>query len=212
MCVDLMDLKNQLLFLNDHADMYHVDIMDLHFVPNITLSSDFIKAIKPVAKLPIDAHLMTDKPELMTELCAKAGADWISPHVEAINGIAYRLFDRIEKLGCTCGLAINPETPVCDYEMYLDRVHKLTVMTVDPGFSGSAFIPEMLPKISALAELKAKKGYDYIIEIDGSCNEAHAKMLKDAGAEMMVIGTSGLFGLDPDLGTAWNRMQAYLAG
>ncbi len=208
--MDFLKLKEQLEYLNGVADMYHADIMDLHFVPNITLSSDFIKTIRPVATLPIDAHLMTDKPERMTELCAEAGADYISPHVETINGIAFRTLDMIERLGKKPGCAINPETPLCDMEAYIERVKKITVMTVDPGFSGSPFIPQVLPKIETLAEWKAKKGYEYIIEIDGSCNEGHAKMLRDAGAEMLIVGTSGLFGLDASLPEAWKKMQAYL--
>lgn len=210
MCMDFLKIREQLEFLNGAADMYHADIMDLHFVPNITLSPDFIKAIRPVAALPIDAHLMTDRPELMTELVAAAGADMISPHVETINGIAFRTLDRIEKLGKEAGIAINPETPLCEMEAYIGRLKKVTVMTVDPGFSGSPFIPEVLPKIEMLAEWKAKKGYKYTIEIDGACNKAHAKTLKDAGAEMLIVGTSGLFGLADSLPEAWNRMQEYL--
>lgn len=210
MCMDFLKIREQLEFLNTKADMYHADIMDLHFVPNITLSPDFIKAIRPVAALPIDAHLMTDRPELMVELCAAAGADYISPHVETINGIAFRTLDRIEKLGKKAGIAINPETPLCDMEAYIGRLEKITVMTVDPGFSGSPFIPEVLPKIETLAEWKAKKGYKYTIEIDGACNKNYASVLKNAGAEMLIVGTSGLFGLDADLPTAWKSMQAYL--
>ena len=205
-----LKMREQLEYMNTVADMYHADIMDLHFVPNITLSSDFIKTVKKVATIPVDAHLMTDKPELMVELCAAAGADYISPHVETINGIGFRTLDRIEKLGKKPGAAINPETPLCQMEAYIERLEKITVMTVDPGFSGSPFIPQVLPKIEMLAEWKAKKGYKYIIEIDGACNKNYAKILKDAGAEMLIVGTSGLFGIHPDLPTAWKMMEEYV--
>ena len=210
MCMDFLDLKNQLEYLNTVADFYHIDIMDLHFVPNITLSPGFISAIKSVAKLPIDAHLMVEYPEKIIEACAEAGADYISPHVETINGKAFRTLRMIEELGVQPGVAINPETPLVEMETYAGCVRKVTVMSVDPGFAGQPFIEEVLPKIEQLAEWKAKLGYDYIIEVDGGCNEAHIGMLKSAGAEMFIMGGSGLFGLDPELPIAWKKMQEYL--
>ncbi|MEM5769124.1 MAG: D-allulose 6-phosphate 3-epimerase [Bacillota bacterium] len=210
MCMDFLDMKNQLEYLNTVADFYHIDIMDLHFVPNITLSPDFIGAIKPAAKLPIDAHLMVQYPEKIIKSCADAGADYISLHVETINGKAFRLLQMIEDLDAQPGIAINPETPLSEMEAYANRVRKVTVMTVDPGFAGQPFIPEVLPKIAQLAEWKVKRGYDYIIEVDGGCNEAHIGMLKSAGGEMFIMGGSGLFNLDRDLPTAWEKMQNYL--
>jgi D-allulose-6-phosphate 3-epimerase len=210
MCMDFLDLKNHLLYLNTVADFYHVDIMDLHFVPNITLSPDFIGAIKPVAKLPIDAHLMVQYPEKIVQACAEAGADYISLHVETINGKAFRIIRMIEETGAQPGIAINPETPLSEMEAYAGLVRKVTVMSVDPGFSGQPFIPEVLPKIEQLAEWKAKRDYNYIIEVDGGCNEAHYSMLKDAGAEMFIMGGSGLFSLDSELPVAWKKMQDYI--
>ena len=210
MCMNFLDMKNQLEYLNTVADFYHIDIMDLHFVPNITLSPDFIRTIKPVAKLPIDAHLMVEYPEKIVKACAEAGADYISLHVETINGKAFRMFRMIEELGAQPGIAINPETPLLAMESYAGCVKKVTVMSVDPGFAGQPFIAEVLPKIGQLAEWKVKRGYDYIIEVDGGCNEAHIGMLKSAGAEMFIMGGSGLFDLDPALSVAWGKMEDYI--
>lgn len=210
MCMDFLDMKNQIEFLNGVADFFHIDIMDLHFVPNITLSPVIISAIKPVAKLPIDAHLMVEYPEKMIHACAEAGADYISLHVETINGKAFRLLRMIEELGAKPGIAINPETPLLAMETYAGMVKKITVMTVDPGFAGQPFIPEVLRKIEQLAEWKVQRGYDYIIEIDGACNETTISVLKNAGAEMYIMGSSGLFNLAPDLPGAWEKMQDYI--
>lgn len=210
MCMNFLDIRNQLEYLNTVADFYHVDIMDLHFVPNITLSPDFISAIKSIATLPVDAHLMVQYPEKIIKACADSGADYITLHVETINGKAFRLLQMLEELGVKPGIAINPETSLSEIEHYVTCVRKITVMTVDPGFAGQPFIPQVLPKIEQLARWKSERNYDYIIEVDGGCNEAHVGMLKRAGAEMFIMGGSGLFDLDSDLPTAWKKMQAYL--
>ena len=206
MCMDLLDIKNQLEILNTRADFYHVDIMDGHFVPNITLSPDFCKAISPVAKLPLDCHLRVERPDDFIEPLAKAGAGYICPHAETINSDAFRIIDKIHGLGCKAGVVLNPATPVSAIQYYIGRVEKITVMSVDPGFAGQPFIPEMLDKIRELKKLKEENGYKYLIEIDGSCNANTFKILADAGVEVFIVGTSGLFNLDKDLTVAWDKM------
>lgn len=206
MCMDLTKFKEQVDILNERADYYHVDIMDGHFVKNITLSPFFVEQLNKISKLPIDVHLMTEFPGDYIDELAKVGATYISPHAETINKDAFRIINRIKSLGCKVGIVLNPSTPVDWLEYYIHLIDKITVMTVDPGFAGQPFIPEMIEKIKKLKTLKEKNGYSYLIEIDGSCNERTFKKLTAAGAEILIVGSSGLFNLDEDLIAAWDKM------
>ncbi|MEA4999785.1 MAG: D-allulose 6-phosphate 3-epimerase [Candidatus Limiplasma sp.] len=208
MCMDFLDMRNQLEILNQRADMLHVDIMDGHYCKNITLSPDMIRTFARVAKLPMDVHFMTTNPSDWYEVCAQAGAKILSPHAETINVDAFRTLNLIERLGCKAGIILNPASPISITHHYIERIDILTIMTVDVGFAGQAFIPEMLAKIEEAAELKAKHGYKYLIQIDGSCNERTYKRLVDAGAEVLIVGSSGLFSLDSDLNVAYDKMLA----
>ena len=207
MCMDLLNMKEQVEILNERADFYHVDIMDGHFVKNITLSPFFVSTLKRVSKLPIDVHLMTEYPDDYIEELAKAGADYICPHAETINKDAFRIINKIKSFGCKAGIVLNPATPLEWIKYYIHHLDKITVMTVDPGFAGQPFIPEMLDKIKELKELKEKNGYNYLIEVDGSCNERTFDILTEAGAEVLIVGSSGLFNLDSDLPKAWDKMM-----
>lgn len=208
MCMDFLRMREQLETLNRRADLYHVDIMDGHFCKNITLSPDLIRTFARVAALPMDVHFMTTTPSDWLEVCAQAGAKILSPHAETINADAFRTLNLIEKLGCQAGLTLNPATPLDTVRHYVERIDLLTLMTVDVGFAGQPFIEQMLPKIEEAAEWKARNGYRYRIQIDGSCNRRTFKRLMNAGAEVLVVGTSGLFSLDADLNTAYDRMLA----
>ena len=183
-----------------------MDIIDGHFVKNITLSPFFVEQLNKISKLPIDVHLMTEFPGDYIDELAKVGATYISPHAETINKDAFRIINRIKSLGCKVGIVLNPSTPVDWLEYYIHLIDKITVMTVDPGFAGQPFIPEMIEKIKKLKTLKEKNGYSYLIEIDGSCNERTFKRLTAAGAEILIVGSSGLFNLDEDLIAAWDKM------
>ena len=207
MCMDLLYLKEQVEILNERADFYHVDIMDGHFVKNITLSPFFVSNLKRISKLPIDVHLMTEYPDDYIEELAKSGADYICPHAETINKDAFRIINKIKSFGCKAGIVLNPATPIEWIKYYIHLLDKITVMTVDPGFAGQPFIPEMLDKIKELKELKEKNGYQYLIEVDGSCNERTFDILTEAGAEVLIVGSSGLFNLDSDLPKAWDKMM-----
>lgn len=207
MCMDLMDIKHQMEILNSRADFYHVDIMDGHFVKNITLSPDFVKAVSSVAKLPLDCHLMVTTPDDFIEPLAKAGAGYICPHAETINSDAFRMIYKIKSLGCKVGVVLNPATPIEYIRQYIHLLDKITIMSVDPGFAGQPFIREMLGKIRQAKEWKEQNGYSYLIEVDGSCNERTFKDLDEAGAEVFILGSSGLFNLDPDLAAAWDKMK-----
>ena len=207
MCMDLLSMKEQVEILNERADFYHVDIMDGHFVKNITLSPFFVSNLKRISKLPIDVHLMTEYPDDYIEELAKSGADYICPHAETINKDAFRIINKIKGFGCKAGIVLNPATPIEWIKYYIHLLDKITVMTVDPGFAGQPFIPEMLDKIKELKELKEKNGYNYLIEVDGSCNERKFDILTEAGAEVLIVGSSGLFNLDSDLPKAWDKMM-----
>ena len=206
MCMDLTEFKEQVEILNERADFYHVDIMDEHFVKNITLSPFFVEQLNKISKLPIDVHLMTEYPGDYIEELGKAGAAYISPHAETINKDAFRIINKIREAGSKVGIVLNPATPVDWIKYYIHLVDKVTVMTVDPGFAGQPFIPEMIGKIRELKKLKEENEYSYIIEIDGSCNERTYKRLVEAGAEVLIVGTSGLFNLDKNLEIAWDKM------
>lgn len=206
MCMDLSKFKEQVEVLNKKADFYHVDIMDGHFVKNITLSPFFIQELKKISKLPIDAHLMVENPSDFVDMTIDAGADYISLHAETINGEAFRLAHYIKEKGKKFGVVLNPETPIETIRHYIHHVDKLTIMTVDPGFAGQKFVVEMIDKIKEAKELKEKYGYKYLITIDGSCNKNTFQQLLEAGAEVLIVGTSGLFNLDEDVEKAWDLM------
>lgn len=205
MCMDFLNIKEQMEVLNEEMVMYHADIMDGHYCKNITLSPDLLKTFASVAKLPIDVHLMTTDPGNWIESCAKAGVTYISPHAETINTDAFRMMNLIKSYGCKTGVVLNPSTPLSFVEHYLNRIDLLTIMTVDVGFAGQPFIEEMLDKIKEAVKLREENGYTYKIQIDGSCNKKTFKRLKEAGADIYVVGSSGLFNLDKDLSKACEK-------
>lgn len=207
MCMDLTKFKQQVEILNERADFFHVDIMDGHFVKNLTLSPYFIQELKKISKLPIDAHLMVENPSDFIGLTMDAGADYISVHAETINGIAFRELNKIKDRGKKFGVALNPETPIEIIEPYIHHIDKLTIMTVDPGFAGQKYIPEMVDKIKIAKQLKEENNYKYLITIDGSCNKSTYKQMAEAGAEVLVMGSTGLFKLDDNLEQAWDMMM-----
>lgn len=206
MCMNLMEIKQQLAVLDTRADFLHIDIMDGHYVKNITLSPFFIEQIRPHTRVALDVHLMVEEPTDFIEVIAKAGADYICPHAETINRDAFRVINQIRSLGKKVGVVLNPATPVSCIQHYLHLLDKITVMTVDPGYAGQPFISEMVRKIEELRDLKARHGYPWLIEIDGSCNQRTYSTLLEAGAEVLIVGTSGLFNLHADLETAWDLM------
>lgn len=206
MCMNLMEIKHQLSVLNKRADFLHIDIMDGHYVKNITLSPFFIEQIRPHTPLVIDVHLMVEEPTDFIDAIAKAGADYICPHAETINKDAFRVINQIRGLDKKVGIVLNPATPVSFIKHYIHLIDKITIMTVDPGYAGQPFIPEMVEKIKELRDLKAEHGYKYLIEIDGSCNKRTYEQLLGAGAEVLIVGSSGLFNLHDDLDSAWQLM------
>lgn len=171
------------------CDYVHLDVMDGHFVPQITFGSKFIKDLKKESDLVFDTHLMIEKPEEKIESFIDAGADIITFHAEATNHIE-RCISMIKNSGVSAGIAINPGTSVSAIEAVLDEVDYVLVMTVNPGWGGQKFIPQTIKKIKELDLRRNEEGYNYIIEVDGGINKDNIKMLYDAGVSLAVMGTS----------------------
>ncbi|OZM58551.1 ribulose-phosphate 3-epimerase [Lottiidibacillus patelloidae] len=174
---------------NGGADYIHVDVMDGHFVPNITIGPLIVDAIRPHTTLPLDVHLMIENPDQYIEQFAKAGADIISVHVEACKHL-HRTVHFIKSLGVKAGVVINPATPVAMIEDIITDVDLVLLMTVNPGFGGQSFIKSVVPKIRQVADLTKKHNLSIDIEIDGGVNPETAKICVEAGANVLVAGSA----------------------
>jgi ribulose-phosphate 3-epimerase len=172
------------------VDLIHIDVMDAHFVPNMTIGPPVVRCIRRETKLPLETHLMVDKPEWFVEEMAKAGVDIITIHVESTNQ-PLSLIKRIRELGLKPGVSLNPETKVDAVANLLDAVDIVLVMTVNPGFGAQEFIPETLPKITSLRKsLYSRRLYNVEVAVDGGINVKTAPVVVRAGATMLVAGSA----------------------
>ena len=190
------------------ANWLHLDIMDGHFVPNISFGPEVVRAIRPLTRMKFDVHLMCSKPEILLEPFAQAGADSITVHVQLGERVTPLLW-KSRSLGLQVGLAVNPPTAISHVLPFLDQIDLLLVMTVNPGFGGQAFIHEMLPKIQQAAAWRQEKGLNYRIEVDGGINLQTAVECAQAGADTFVSGTA-LF-KQRQLGRAVKKMRDAVA-
>ena len=180
--------KNVSMVESAGADWLHVDVMDGHFVPNITIGPVVVKSIKKYSKLFFDVHLMITNPEKYWESFYKAGADLIVFHNE-VSCDKKQLIQEIKKAGIKAGVSIKPKTPVSDILEILPLVDVVLIMTVEPGFGGQSFMGDMVPKISSLRKIIDDNKYNCLIEIDGGINDKTAKVCIDAGADVLVSGS-----------------------
>ncbi|MFY0759088.1 ribulose-phosphate 3-epimerase [Metabacillus dongyingensis] len=171
------------------ADYIHVDVMDGHFVPNITIGPLIVDAIRPVTKLPLDVHLMIENPDAFIGTFAKMGADIISVHAEACPHL-HRTIQLIKSEGVKAGVVLNPHTPADVIKHVLDDLDLVLLMTVNPGFGGQSFIHAVLPKITEVAKMVKERGLQTEIEVDGGVNAETAMLCIEAGANVLVAGSA----------------------
>jgi ribulose-phosphate 3-epimerase len=171
------------------GDWIHIDIMDGHFVPNMSMGRLAVEACRRSTQLPLDIHLMVKEPERFVEMFAKAGADHLIVHVEATPHI-HRLLENIQQLGCRAGITLNPGTPAASLYPVLHMVSHVLVMTVNPGFGGQKFLPETLPKIKEIRQKLDLVNPEALIEVDGGIEAATLPKVIDAGAQVFVAGNA----------------------
>ncbi|MGF7529360.1 ribulose-phosphate 3-epimerase [Bacillus paralicheniformis] len=172
------------------ADFIHIDVMDGHFVPNLTIGPLVVEAVRPITELPLDVHLMIEAPDRYIPAFAKAGADILSVHVEACPHL-HRTIQLIKEQGVKAGVVLNPHTPVQQIEHVLEDLDLVLLMTVNPGYGGQSFISSVLPKIRQVKEMAEQKGLaDLLIEVDGGVNKMTARQCIEAGANLLVAGSA----------------------
>jgi ribulose-phosphate 3-epimerase len=178
------------------AHVIHVDVMDGHFVPNLTIGPPVVKSLRKVTSLPLDCHLMIENPDEFIPVFADAGVNWISVHQEACRHLN-RTLHLIKSHGCLAGVVINPATPVETLSEVLDIVDYVLVMSVNPGFGAQKFIPSTMHKMRRLAEIRSQRGLDYRIEVDGGVALDTVADVVRAGAEILVAGNAVFGSGDP---------------
>jgi len=179
------------------AGLVHVDVMDGHFVPNMTSGPPVVKSIRKATRLPLDVHLMIEDADRYVDAFADAGASWVSLHVEAVPHLE-RTVSHLRERGVLPGVALNPATPLSAIEEILPELHHVLVMSVNPGFSGQRFIPSSLDKVRRLRAQVQARGLSTLIEVDGGVDASNIRELAQAGAEAVVAGNAVYGGGDPE--------------
>ena len=187
------------------ADYVHVDVMDGHFVPNITIGAPVVASIRRATTLPLDVHLMIEHPERYVSQFAQAGADIITVHVEASPHL-HATIRLIKELGAKAGVSLNPPTPLSVIEEFLPHVDLVLVVSVNPGFGGQSFIPETLPRIADMRKLLNNRELHAELEVDGGINADNAPDIVEAGADILVAGNS-IFGAQEGISEAIRRLR-----
>ena len=174
------------------ADLIHLDVMDGHFVPNISFGSGIVKTVHGLTRLPLDTHLMIDNPDFFLEEFKKAGATYLTVHVEACRHLQQTI-SSIRQLGMKAGVSLKPSTPLSALEEILPELDLVLVMSVNPGFGGQKFLPQSFERVKDLKKIISSRGLKAIIEVDGGIDKDNAVMLVEAGADVLVSGTA-IFG------------------
>lgn len=208
MCADFFQLDTYIkAFEKCNIDMIHVDIMDGSFVPNYTLGTDFIKALKRKTEIPLDIHLMINNPENKLDWFEFNENDYVSIHCESTPHL-HKAISAIKNRRAKAMVAVNPATPICALESILDDIDAVLIMTVNPGFAGQKLIKSVLKKITQLRHYLDKNGYEHIeIEVDGNVSFENAALMSKAGSNIFVAGTSSIFTKDLKLEDAINKLK-----
>ena len=208
-CCDLFHVEEQMKIINERSDYLHMDIKDGVYVPSYGIGPDYLDYLnKHMENLkPMDAHLMVAHPQQYLETFAKAGAAYITPHTDCIEGDAFVTIHKIKDLGCKAGVALSPSVPLSTIEYYLTLLDKVTIMIVDPGIAGQPVDPQMYVKIRQLAQIRKERGLNFLIEADGSMNKDLYRPLYEAGADIVIMGPPALWNKDPDFEKAWAIME-----
>ena len=207
---DFADLRSEIRKVEEGgADLLHLDVMDGHFVPNITFGPPLVRAVKKVTSVPLDVHLMITDPDRYIDAFVEAGASRVAVHVEVLPHL-HRTIQLIKKLGALAGVAINPSTPVVSLEDVAGDLDYVLVMSVNPGFGGQTFIPRTESKLSAIRELLDRQGSRAQVSVDGGVETSNAARIVAAGADILVAGQS-VFG-QPDPAAALRELRAAAEG
>jgi ribulose-phosphate 3-epimerase len=208
LAANFLQLGKEIEMVNEsQADLFHVDVMDGHFVPNLTFGFFIIKQIKSSAKKPLDVHLMISNPDQYLEAYKEAGAEWLSVHYETCPHL-HSSVQRIKKLGMKAGVVINPHNPVSLLRDIIPDADYILLMSVNPGFGGQKFIESTYRRLQELSELKAKMNPNLLIEVDGGVDATNAAMLAQAGANILVAGSAVFGAKNPKTSIAEIKKQA----
>lgn len=208
LAANFLQLGKEVEMVNEsQADLFHVDVMDGHFVPNLTFGFFIIKQIKTMAKKPLDVHLMISNPDQYLEAYKEAGADWLSVHYETCPHL-HSSVQRIKKLGMKAGVVINPHNPVSLLRDIIPDADYVLLMSVNPGFGGQKFIDSTFRRLEELSELKEKMNPSLLIEVDGGVDATNAGKLARAGANILVAGSAVFGAKDPAASIAEIKKQA----
>lgn len=207
-CANYLQLQNDIEVMDRAgADFYHMDIMDGHYVPNICLNFEFIRAVKSVTRTPMDVHLMVSNPMDYVKRLSDCGVEYVCAHSDVLKDNVEYFIDKVHKHNMKAGLVLSPEDSADSIRPYLKDVEYVLVMCVKPGFAGQTFMEEMLPKVEELKKMREREHLNFLIEVDGGVGWENIRKLKAAGVDVAVAGMFAIFGQEESLYDATVRFR-----
>lgn len=211
MCMDFLHIQSEIENLSNIADEFHVDILDYHYCKNLSLTPPIMKQIASITNIPIDAHLYMDPIDLeLIEWCIECGAKIITLPIDVIQRQAFAIKKYLQQNNVQFGLFLNPSDSIYSLEPFFPILNRVLILSVDPGFAGQTFIPSTIERIEKLVQIRKETKSYFTISIDGCCNEKHYKALYQAGADLFIVGGSGLFNKDKNTKKAIEIMKDHL--